>query len=219
MKDSQGQVQRQPQVSSTRTGDWLLEHEGLGPWSQLTLWLCSRVWPFGKQVTVWHWSGKVQTSPGCKRRKQVWERTRMRHTKSKSTHHITACLWGWARVGQRPCIKEALHKVGYITQDLQGDPQNRLIASRRMGLRPPSVKLVNKNKRSPYVFLTFPSKSTGNNLPSSHSHPHPHKLQKTLKQTQKDSSHHLPPRILNHSWWHLLVNTSLKRIWAGFTLT
>lgn len=36
MKDLQGQVQRQPQVSSTRTGDWLLEHEGWGTWSQLT---------------------------------------------------------------------------------------------------------------------------------------------------------------------------------------
>lgn len=35
-KDSQGQVQRQPQVSSTLTGDWLLGHEGLSPRSQLT---------------------------------------------------------------------------------------------------------------------------------------------------------------------------------------
>lgn len=147
MKDSQGQVQRQPQVSSTRIGDWLLEHEGLGPWSQLTLWLCSKVWPFGKQVTVWHWSGKVQTSPGCKKRKQIWERIKMSHTKSKSTHHVTACLWRWAKAGPQPYIKETL------PWDL---PQNRLKTSRRMRLKPTRVKLVNKNKSPQHLFLTFP---------------------------------------------------------------
>lgn len=35
-EDSQGQVQRQPQASSTLIGDWLLGQEGRSCWSQLT---------------------------------------------------------------------------------------------------------------------------------------------------------------------------------------